>query len=203
MEVHGLLMFLLLTSDWQESFLTNSTFLEQGKRTGLGFPTNPRRGFARRPRGSKGQDSRDAGYPSHRGDTSCFLPCPPAGRPFRGVLSSRGWGEARRARWGAPRAAGLGQPRRTSSHQSSERSLSPGRVKPRPQVPSAAGVPALPSASGPRRTRHRDGSGRGGQITARREPLAGARRRGRVPTHAASVPDRAAVTYVALGVDGL
>lgn len=120
-----------------------------------------------------------------------------------GVLSSQDWGEARRARWGTPRAAGLGQPRKTSSDQSSERSLSPGRVKPRPQVPSAARVPALPSAPGPRRTRDRDGSGRGGQITARREPLAGARRRGRVPTHAASVPDRAAVTYVALGVDGL
>lgn len=29
------------------------------------------------------------------------------------------------------------------------------------------------------------------------------RRRGRVPAHAASVPDIEAVTYVALGVDGL
>lgn len=34
-------------------------------------------------------------------------------------------------------------------------------------------------------------------------PWPGARRRGRVPTHAASVPNRAVVTYVALGVDGL
>lgn len=68
-----------------------------------------------------------------------------------------------------------------ASNQSSEGSLSPGRVKPRPQVPSAAGLPALPTAPGPRRRRDRNGSGCGGQITARRDPLAGGASEGEGP----------------------
>ena len=52
---------------------------QTGGRTGLGFPPSQEGGSARRPKGSKGQDSGDAGYSSHRGDTSCFPPCPRQG----------------------------------------------------------------------------------------------------------------------------
>lgn len=152
----------------------------------------------------------DTGSPSHTPDTSCFTallpPLPRSGRASRGSQVPEG-GRCRAASSRAVRVIELEQKGEINSTLSPPSASSAQAArKPRPHVPSAAGLPDLPPARA-RGVRGRDGSGPRGEVGARRVPRSpvgeGDRRGGGSQAHAASVPARAAGTYVALGVDGL
>lgn len=145
-------------------------------------------------------------YPGHQLLHSLSPSPPPRREDFPGVAGPRG--RARRVsfvRSSKGHTSGAEEKAKLWPQFPSAPSAQAAR-KPRPHVPSAARLPDLPPARA-RGARDRDGSGPRGQVGVGRVPRSPAGEGhwggGGSRAHAASVPARAAGSYVALGVDGL